>query len=317
MSKTILVTGFSGFIGVNLIQYLKNIDKYHITGVTRNKNKYDISKYKIDNIITYEELFKSAENFDIVIHLAGQVIESGYKNSAEELYNEANFELTKSVFDYFNLSSSGQKFIFLSSIHVLTDMPNQIIDESYTPEPFTYYGKSKFKAERYLFENKLDERKTYILRPTMIHGPGNKGNLRALYNYINTGFPFFYQTLENKRSFLSIENLCFVINELIYNDIEDGLYHLADDSPTKTADLLKIISEESGAKVRKVKIPGFVLSLLSILGDYLPIPFDKSRYIKLTSDFLVSNKKIIHAIGKPLPVQSEDGIRMTIQSFTK
>lgn len=317
LNNTVLITGFNGFVGTNLIQYLKKLDKYHITGVTRDKNKIKKNKLQIDQVITYEELLDNEFNYRTVIHLAGQVIKSGDNDSAEESYNNANYELTKFVYDQFNSSKITQKFIFLSSIHVLTEKPNSTIDESYPPKPFTYYGKSKFKAETYLTENKCDEKKAYILRPTMIHGPGNKGNLRSLYKYITTGAPYFYQTLENQRSFLSIENLCFIINELISNDIEEGLYHLADDSPTKTDDLLQTISEISDVKIRTVKISKFVLGVLSKIGEYLPIPFDESRYVKLTSNFVVDNSKIKEAIGKQLPVSASEGIRHTIESFKK
>lgn len=315
LNNTVLITGFNGFVGRNLVQYLKKSDKYHITGVTRDKNKIKTSKHQIDDIITYEELLGHENGFKIVIHLAGQVIKSGDNDSAEESYNNANYELTKLVYDRFNSSNISQKFIFLSSIHVLTEKPNSAIDESYPPKPFTYYGKSKFKAETYLIENKCSEKKTYILRPTMIHGPGNKGNLRSLYNYVTTGAPYFYQTLENQRSFISVENLCFILNELISNNVEEGLYHLADDSPTKTIDLLQTISDVSGMKIRRIKIPRFVLNLLSKVGEYLPIPFDESKYVKLTSDFIVDNSKIKQAIDKPLPISAREGIRHTIESF--
>lgn len=315
MKNKILITGVTGFVGTNLLRYLTSLEKYHITGVTRDLYKIDRKKFQVDDLITYEELFSNENGFNTVIHLAGQVIKRGDDGSAEESYNNANYELTKLVYDRFNSSNDSQKFIFLSSIHVLTEKPKSTIDESYPPKPFTYYGKSKFKAERYLIENKCEEKKAYILRPTMIHGPGNKGNLRSLYNYVTTGAPYFYHTLENKRSFISVENLCFIINEIISNDIDAGLYHLADDTPTKTVDLLHTISEVSGVKVKTFRIPKFALSILSKAGAYFPIPFDESRYVKLTSDFVVSNNKIIDAIGKPLPVRSEDGIRKTIQSF--
>lgn len=315
IKNKILITGVTGFVGTNLLRYLTSSEKFHITGLTRDLNKFDRKKHHIDDLITYEELLNNENEFNTIIHLAGQVIKSGDESSAEEIYNKANYELTKLVFDQFNSSNESQKFIFLSSIHVLTEKPFCIIHESYLPKPFTHYGRSKFKAEKYLIENKSDEKKVYILRPTMIHGPGNKGNLRSLYNYVITGAPYFYHTLENQRSFISVENLCFIIKELIIYDIEEGLYHLADNTPTKTADLLQMISEVSGVKIRTIKIPKIALSLLSKIGAYLPIPFDESRYVKLTSNFVVSNKKIVDAIGKTLPVRSDNGIRRTIQSF--
>src|SRR5690625_6395669 len=79
----------------------------------------------------------------------------------------------------------------------------------------------------------------------MIHGPGNKGNLNLLYQLVKSGIPYPVKAFNNKRSFVSIENLCFIIRELIEGEVEQGLYHVADDEPTYTHDLVKLIDRKS------------------------------------------------------------------------
>jgi nucleoside-diphosphate-sugar epimerase len=86
-----------------------------------------------------------------------------------------------------------------------------VLTEEVEPKPLTHYGKSKLMAEEYILSQPLSVGKSYyILRPCMIHGPGNKGNLNLLYQIVQKGIPYPLAAFENKRSFLSIENLCFI-----------------------------------------------------------------------------------------------------------
>lgn len=315
MKYKILITGYTGFVGQNLLEYLQKENRYHITGVTRDKTVKNYGRFIPDNIITYSELFEIKNKYESIIHLAGQVIKENEDHNSELEYIKANYYLAKNIYDYFLTDNITEKFIFLSSIHVLTEIPDRIIDESYPPIPFTSYGRSKYQAENYILSRQSEKKHTYILRPTMIHGPGNKGNLKSLYRYLSAGWPYLLGSINNKRSFLSIENLCFVIREIINNDIEDGLYHIADDDPTETHQLIHDISKISGKNIKKYNIHVKLLRLLAILGNYTPIPFDVHRFGKLTSDFIVKNDKIKSAIGKPLPVTSKEGMRRTLESF--
>ena len=82
-----------------------------------------------------------------------------------------------------------------------------ILTEDTIPNPKTHYGISKLQAENYILDQKLPEgKRVYILRPCMIHGPGNKGNLNLLYTLVKKGFPWPLGAFENQRSFLSIDN---------------------------------------------------------------------------------------------------------------
>lgn len=315
MIKRILITGASGFVGKNLLEYLRDRGEYHITGVSRNVERLNGLSDLLDEGISYDQLFESKLSYNHVVHLAGQVIKKEEDQSSDSLYREANYDLTCKMYDYFLKDEYSEKFVFLSSIHVLTEIPDQIIDESYPPMPFTPYGRSKYEAEKYIVANESTTKKAYILRPTMIHGPGNRGNLKSLYNYIISGLPYLFGAANNSRSFLSIDNLCFILKEILDNEIKEGLYHIADDEPTKTHNLIDKISKMSGVKSRIYDIPLLLLRAFARLGNYLPIPFDSHRYGKLTSDFVVKNDKIKQAIGKPLPVTADEGMNKTIESF--
>lgn len=316
MCQDVVITGVRGFVGRNLKKYLSVHSDYKIIGASRKRNALKNYKDDLHSICSYDEIYTGKHTFDSYVHLAGKVIDVEKKGHEKEYY-EVNFEQTKKIFDRFLNDTKASKFIFVSTIHVLTEKPERILDEEYPPKPFTPYGKSKYLAENYIKEHCPENKKYYILRPSMIHGPGNKGNLNLLFDLVSGGLPYPIGKINNKRSFVSIDNFSFIINELISQDITSGLYHIADDEPTYTHDLINLIASEIGVKPKIININLGLLHTLAKLGNILPIPLNEHRLQKLTGDFIVSNKKIKSAIGKDLPVQSIDGIKKTIQSFVR
>ena len=129
----------------------------------------------------------------------------------------------------------------MSSVKAVADGVEGVLDESVIPSPVTAYGKSKLAAEEYILSQKLPKgKRVYILRPCMIHGPNNKGNLNLLYHFVKKGIPYPFGSFENKRSFVSIDNLCFVIKELIENkNIPSGVYNISDDQALSTNELVR------------------------------------------------------------------------------
>lgn len=313
--KEILITGISGFVGTNLLNFLlNNDDSTSITGVSRNKEKISHLTSKIHKVCSFDEIYDGDYSFDTYVHLSGKVYNIRDKSDDSE-YFQANYEATKRLFDCFVKDERAKKFIFLSTIHVLTESPEMELDESYQPEPFTPYGKSKFEAEQHIQNYCPDDKKYYILRPSMIHGPGNKGNLNLLYNLIKNGLPYPFGACNNKRSFVSVDNLCFVLYQFIQQDIQKGLYHVADDDPTYTHELVELIAEITNSRKRVWNVPLSVLNMIAKIGNVIPIPLNEHRFNKLTGDFIVSNKKLKKAIGKELPVSSKDGLKKTLKKI--
>jgi len=150
----------------------------------------------------------------------------------------------------------------------------------------------------------------------MIHGPNNKGNLNLLYSFVSKGIPYPFGSYDNKRSFLSVDNLCFIINQLIENNqIASGVYNVADDKPLSTKELVQTIGVGIDKKVSILNIPKFVIGLIAKIGDVLPFPINSERVQKLTENYVVSNAKIKKAINKQLPLSVEEGIKITVKSF--
>ena len=291
--KSIFLTGSSGFVGTNLIKFLASSNKFvHY----QKGNKVEISQ-------------------DIVVHLAGKAHDLKKTTNTEE-YFYVNTDLTKIVFDAF-LNSDAKVFIILSSVKAVADLVHGELTEETTPNPSTHYGKSKLLAENYIFSKDIPEgRRVYILRPCMIHGPGNKGNLNLLYKWVSKGIPWPLGNYENKRSFCSVDNLIFIFNEIIEReDIPSGIYNIADDLPLSTIEVVSILAESQNRKPRIWNISKTLIQFSAKMGNVLKLPLNQERLQKLTASYVVSNKKIISAIGRPLPFSSREGLLKTFQSF--
>ena len=192
------------------------------------------------------------------------------------------------------------------------------INENTIVNPRNTYGKSKLEAEKFLLHQKLPENKRlFIIRPCMIHGPGNKGNLNLLYKFVQKDIPYPLAAFENKRSFLSIDNLNFLILEMLSNkNVSSGIYNFADDEVLSTNELVKLIANVSGKKEKLWKISSKFISTAAKIGDIMKLPLNSERLKKLTENYLVSNQKIKSALGiDKLPVSASQGLEKTIKSF--
>lgn len=252
----------------------------------------------------------------VVLHCAGKAHDLKNVSSPDEYY-KVNTDLTKEIFDAF-LASKAKVFITLSSVKAVADEVVGELTEDAKAKPITHYGNSKLLAEKYILSKSIPEgKRVYILRPCMIHGPGNKGNLNLLYSFVSKGLPWPLGLFENFRSYLSIENLCFIIKELIdREDIPSGVYNVADDVPLSTNELINMIAESKGKKARILNISQNLIKVLARIGDLLKLPLNSERLQKLTESFVVSNAKIKTVLGKPLPVSSKEGLVRTFQSFS-
>jgi nucleoside-diphosphate-sugar epimerase len=305
---TLLITGVHGFVGSNLVSALKA--SHSIYGL-------DIIFPAKDGIITtfsWNELDRLPE-VDAIIHLAGKAHDTK-KQADAQIYFDVNTGLTKRIFDYF-LQSKAKKFIFFSSVKAAADsVEGDILTEDVIPKPTGPYGESKIAAEKYIQSKDWEDKKVYILRPCMIHGPGNKGNLNLLYNIVSKGFPWPLGAFENRRSFTSIDNIAFVIKQMIEQNIEPGIYNMADDETLSTNELITLISSVTGRKSKIWKLSPRTMNLVAKLGTVLHLPLNSERLRKLTENYVVSNQKIKTALQiEKMPVSSRCGFELTIKSF--
>lgn len=297
--KKVIITGSTGFVGQNLIRYIQ-------------ENRIGLP----NSLNLREDLPKTLESADAIIHLAGKAHDLNNVGNLQE-YFDINYGKTKELFDLF-LHSNIRDFIYFSSVKAAADSVDGILNESIKPDPKTPYGQSKLKAEEYLLSNNLPVgKRLIILRPCMIHGPGNKGNLNLLYKVVKKGIPYPLGAFDNKRSFLSIDNLLFILQRILQDtSIPSGVYNVADDKALSTTEVIKIIGQSSNSKARVWNISKSFVSLMAKTGDILHLPLNSERLKKLTESYLVSNQKIKKELGiQELPVSSTEGLINTVKSF--
>ena len=328
----ILITGVHGFVGSNLVEALKN--EHTIYGL-------DIVSPLKDGVrftFSWDLLDKPNEipNIDAIIHLAGKAHDTKNK-SAADVYFKVNTGLTQKIFDWYLAHPTAKKFIQFSTVKSAADrVEGEFLTEECIPTPVGPYGESKIAAENYIiekfapealkrpFHNFTDEdavadgKKVYIMRPCMIHGPGNKGNLNLLYGVVSKGIPWPLGAFENRRSFTSIGNLQEVIKGLLTKDAPSGIYHMGDDEALSTSELIEVICSALGKKAHIWNIPRGLMNGVAKIGDVLHLPLNTQRMQKLTENYVVSNAKIKAALSmKEMPVRAKDGLRETIKSFAK
>lgn len=298
----ITITGASGFVGTNLTEYLVN----------KGINVSELSLRSQDWLTNLDK------NSNVLIHLAGKAHDLQNSSNDEE-YFVVNRDLTLELFQHF-LDSNIQSFFYFSSVKAVADTVEDELTEQTLANPFTAYGKSKYEAEKGLLSYNLPEgKKLFIIRPCMIHGPGNKGNLNLLYKIVKKGIPWPLAKFENKRSFLSIDNLSYLIFEMInHQRIKSGIYNFADDNSLSTNQLIQIINGALNRKARLLPIPIKIINMFSKFGDLVNLPLNSERLKKLTENYVVSNQKIKEALEiKKLKISTEEGIIKTIKSFKK
>ena len=322
----ILITGIHGFVGSNLVVALKESHTLYGLDIITPEKEGVTKTFSWKDIETISFPMQNLPKFDAIIHLAGKAHDT--KNqSAAQVYFDINTGLTQKIFDFF-LESSAKRFIFFSSVKAAADsVVGDMLTEDVIPTPVGPYGESKIAAEEYILSKLRSEhgelkvamqrdKRVYILRPCMIHGPGNKGNLNLLYNVVKKGIPWPLGDFENKRSFTSIDNLCYVVEGLLTKDVASGIYHMGDDEALSTNELIALMCEAMGKEPHIWKMNRKMMEGCAGLGTLLHLPLNTERLRKLTENYVVSNEKIKSALGiDRMPVRAADGIMKTIRSF--
>ena len=250
----ILITGAHGFVGSNLVEALKK--EHTLYGLDIVNPLKDGIRYTFSwNYLDKED---GVPEVDAIIHLAGKAHDT--KNeAAAETYFKVNRDLTIEIFDYFCAHPAIKKFVFFSTAKAAADKVESILTEDVVPSPVGPYGESKIAAENYILSKRSEweakGKEVYILRPCMIHGPGNKGNLNLLYNVVKKGIPWPLGAFENRRTFTSVENVCFAVNGLLTKDVPSGIYNLGDDEALSTNELIEEICKSLGKKAHIWKLP--------------------------------------------------------------
>lgn len=306
----ILITGIHGFVGSNLVEYLKSENEIYGLDIVSPEKAGVVKTFCWDDLDA-----GVVPAMDAIIHLAGKAHDTKNK-SAADVYFKVNTGLTQKIFDYF-LASGASKFVFFSTAKAAADRVEGVLTEDVVPTPVGPYGESKIKAEEYVLGKELPfGKQVYIFRPCMIHGPGNKGNLNLLYSVVRKGIPWPLGAFENRRTFTSIENMCFAVKGVLTKDVASGIYNMGDDEALSTNELIEEICKSLGKKAHIWKLPKGLMTGIAKVGGWLHLPLNPMRLQKLTENYVSSNAKIKAALGiNRMPVDAREGLQRTLESF--
>jgi GlcNAc-P-P-Und epimerase len=311
------IIGGSGFIAGVLIKRLQNSNENFIVTDKQPRQFQDYPFQKID--IRSKGELQVLPKSDYIVHLAAEHQDNV---SPINLYYDVNVTGTQNVLD--RMDELGiSKIIFTSSVAVYgLDKDNP--DENHPVDPFNHYGKSKFQAEEVLREwyNKdPDNRTLIIIRPTVVFGPGNRGNVYNLLSQIASGKFLMIGDGKNKKSLAFVENVAAFIEHCIKVELKGyHLFNYADKPDLSMNDLLAVSEKALDKKIPSIRIPYFVGIFAGMTLDTIakltrktfPISAIRVKKFCATTQFQSSN---IAKTGFQPPVVLKDGLATTIQSI--
>lgn len=278
----ILVTGATGYLGNSFINKYKNI---------YNFKKFSLLSQKLDSLILNE--------IDSIVHCAAlvhQKIEYSY-----EQYKEINLNYPLKLAQLAK-ENGVKQFVFISTVAVYAES-NSSLNENTACRPVTFYGKSKLEAEEELIKLSDKNFTVSIVRAPMIYGNNAPGNINTLLQLIKKSPIIPLGSIDNKRSFIYIGNLCHLINEVIKQK-QNGIFLAADDKAISTSRLIELLSENLNKKVHLLKIPFFETLLRYIKPSY---------YERLYGSLEIDNKLTKEKLNLKNPYSIEYGIKLMIK----
>lgn len=320
-SSRVLITGATGFIGSNLMYYIAE-KGCEVVCTYRNKkpncdNGANVIWIKVGEINSETSWSVALDKVEYVYHIAGVAHKIGYSEKELNLeYERINIAGTKNFVKQVGLSKTIKRFIYLSSLSVYGSNVNGKINEDSLCAPETDYGKSKYLAENIIIDIlKGTDIDWCIIRPTLVYGKGNPGNMERLIRLIKSGVPLPLLMISNRRSMLYIGNLVSALYEVMANpDASRKIYVISDGQDVATKDLVVMIKKNVGKGGVIFPFPIFMLKFIGIIGDYMNkvhlnnIGFDSYSVNKIIVSLEVDSSRIRRELKWIPPYSVEEGI---------
>jgi nucleoside-diphosphate-sugar epimerase len=322
----ILVTGATGFIGGHLLPRLLQ-DKHEIVAAIRHTESIKKLSIPVPHVIVGEidgntDWSEALSGIDTVIHLAGRahILQENVADPEAE-FRRVNITGTKNLVKQ-SLVAGVKRFIFISSIGAVATLSDRIITENTPPQPDTPYGRSKLEAEQALV--KLTENTAMswtILRPTLVYGEGNPGNMANLLKLIGLRIPLPLGAINNHRNFLYVGNLVDAIAQCLTHDqAANKLFLISDTEQLSTPELIQQIATASDIPVTLIPIPLSILKLLGTWGDFASnilgksLPITSNVVSKLSGSLAVDNSQIRRSLNWQPPYSIKQGLARGLSS---
>ena len=322
--KTILVTGATGFIGCHLLPVLHQ-QGWQTTAAVRDDFRQPLSipikTIKVGEIDDMTDWQEALLGIDTVIHLAGRahILHETISNP-EAAFIKVNTKGTINLVKQ-SLKAGVKHFIFVSSIHAMAAESDDILNENSSCHPDSPYGRSKLQAEQALIELAKDSDMTWtILRPTLVYGLGNLGNMERLMKLIKRGLPLPFGAIKNRRSFVFVGNLvAAIITCLDHPNAANQIFLISDNQAVSTPQLIRLIAQQIQQPCQLLPVPTTLLRFLGYLGDRIEsitgknLPFNTYNIDRLLGSLAVDSSYIQKTLDWQPPFTLEQGLARTIQ----
>jgi nucleoside-diphosphate-sugar epimerase len=310
----ILITGGSGFIGTRLIDEL--IKEHHEIIIF---DKVKSSKYPqvciLNDVRNKEELIKACEGVDVIYNLAAEHADNVTPLS---LYADVNIGGAKNIVEAAKRNNI-KKIIFTSSVAIY-GLNRGTPTEDINPQPFNEYGRTKYEAEKIFlsWKKENDDNNLQIVRPAVVFGERNRGNVYNLINQISTGKFAMIGNGSNKKSMGYVGNIAKFLCELKDSEKKLDIFNFAGKGDLSTKEIVEIVRDELNIEKSFPKVPYFIGilggSLLDIISSITgkKFPVSKVRVQKFTAETTVSTKHLFET-GFEEVYSLEDGLRCMIK----
>ncbi|MBD1906698.1 NAD-dependent epimerase/dehydratase family protein [Funiculus sociatus GB2-A5] len=321
----IFITGATGFIGSHLLPFLNQQDWQIVTA----SRSYDISNKLLNNItqvpigeIDGNTNWQNAINgIDTVIHLAARahILQDKSPNPEADFF-KVNTEGTANLVKQ-SIAAGVKHFVFISSIGAIASESNHPLTENTSPQPDTPYRRSKRQAEIALIDLASHSNMTWtILRPPLVYGAGNPGNMERLVKLIDRGLPLPFGLVKNRRSLIYVGNLVDAIaTTLTHPKATNQIFLVSDGQDLSTPQLIRKIADNRGQPCKLLPVPPSLLKIAGYLGDTVehlskkPLPLNTPTINRLLGSLFIDSSHIQTTLNWQPPYTIDEGLLQTLR----
>ena len=312
----ILVTGATGFIGKQLSDVLTNSGhEVRTTSRSLDPNSSTTREMIICDLESADNLDQMTTGCDAIVHLAGRAhVMSDDPLTSESLYVSANVDVTKKLAR--SASRTGVKrMILMSSVKVNGE--STTIDTPFTshdtPNPQDPYGRSKARAEQALWDvTSTSGLEGVVIRPPLVYGPGVRANFASLIGIVGRGLPLPLGSIQNKRSFVAIDNLIDCIAAVLQSSNAVGQTFLVSDGhDLSTPELIRSIASALHKSPMLIPFPPALLKLAATSAG------KRSAYDRLCGSLTVDIALTKQKLSWTPPFTVQDSMQRTVDAFIK
>lgn len=319
----ILVTGANGFVGRHLAAAV-TARGGRVRGAVRRTptgGETGVSEWaEVGDIGPATDWTDALRGVDTVIHLAALAHRTDPRRQpAEKEYMAVNAAGTRRLAEAVARNGGIRRFIFVSSIGAVTESSVDDVDELAIPRPVSPYGRSKWEAEEAVRETLGGTVTAWcILRPVLVYGPGNPGNMGRLFRLVRTGLPLPLGGIRNRRSFVYVGNLVDAIEAVTAApSVLNRVFHVADEEIVSTPELIRLVAASGGSKARLWPAPKWSLAAAARCGDAaarlgLSTGLDSYSLRRLEDSLAVSSRSLREATGWRPRASLAEGLRATL-----